>query len=622
MLLVVSYHAGLPIPGGFVGVDVFFVISGFVITTMLQREFTKQGRIRFGRFYLRRLKRLMPALALTVAMTVVVSTFVLSPLGTQQATAATGIGAMLMAGNLVIARISGGYFDAPAETNALLHTWSLSVEEQFYLAFPLILASGWTLARGRGRRLAAPVLVGLIGSVSFLLAVVGSSGSQPPLPPRLVYLGSLVLGFYSPLTRAWEFAAGALLALLIWRWHSRSAGRGLVVGGLGTALLVAAVVTISSETPFPGAWTLLPVVATVLLIGAGSGESHAITRVLSSTPMARLGDWSYSIYLWHWPFIVFAKAIWPDSQVAVLGLALFSLLPAVASYYWLEQPLRTIDTSKRVRLAGVLGGTLVTPIVLSLALGLAAQRGFWVEKVQHYQAAIQKDHAGQVAGCGASLPWLMLEECTWNTSAPGSPIYLVGDSHADHISEGIIEAGKRLGRPVSNFGVNGCAFTEDNRLGSVCSRIFEGGLGHLQESEPGLVIISNSVADPSLASTLSSLANAGHTLLVVQITPDFPGWRPDSCSVPTIVNDECKSTQTTEAVLERQRAARQVTSSAARDGGASVVDILPNLCPDGTCATEGAGLIRFRDSDHLTVAQSRALAPVFERAIDATDGDG
>lgn len=148
VLMVVAFHAGLPVPGGFVGVDVFFVISGFVITAMLHREWHQTGRIRFGRFYLRRFKRLTPALALVVAVTMVISIVVLSPFGPQQTAAKTAFGAMLLAANFVIARTTGGYFDAPAEANPLLNTWSLPVEEQFYLVFPALIAFGWVLAVG------------------------------------------------------------------------------------------------------------------------------------------------------------------------------------------------------------------------------------------------------------------------------------------------------------------------------------------------------------------------------------------------------------------------------------------------------------------------------------------
>ena len=133
-----------------VGVDVFFVISGFVITSMLHREWSSSGRVKFSRFYLRRFKRLTPALALMVTVTMVVSAFALSPIDTQETAARTAIGAILLVANFVIARTTGDYFDAPAESNPLLNTWSLSIEEQFYIVFPVLIALGWSVTR-RGR---------------------------------------------------------------------------------------------------------------------------------------------------------------------------------------------------------------------------------------------------------------------------------------------------------------------------------------------------------------------------------------------------------------------------------------------------------------------------------------
>ncbi len=239
--MVVAFHSGAPIPGGFVGVDVFFVISGFVIAVMLQREWRSTGRVRFGRFYLRRFKRLTPALALMLSTTMFLSLVFLSPLGTQQDTSRTAIGAVFLGANLVIAKITGGYFDLEAETNALLNTWSLSVEEQFYLAFPLLLVLGWTIARRRGFGWAPLAVVGGVAVFSFGVAVLGASGF---VLPREAWL----LGFYSPLTRAWEFAAvGALVALLGGRAvvTSRRLADGL--GLVGTGLLAVSLVAITGE---------------------------------------------------------------------------------------------------------------------------------------------------------------------------------------------------------------------------------------------------------------------------------------------------------------------------------------------------------------------------------------
>ena len=360
VLMVVVFHAGAPVPGGFVGVDVFFVISGFVITAMLHRELASTGRIAYRQFYLKRFKRLTPALALMLSVTMLISALVLSPLGPQQTAAETALGAMLLVANFVIASTTGGYFDAPAESNPLLNTWSLSVEEQFYLVFPGLIGVGWYLARrSRGlKRFSTHLIIGGIGICSFTLAVAGSYGLPIPGP-------SAIVGFYSPLTRAWEFAVGAMLALLLSRRPAYTPRLGSVVGVLGAALLILSLWLINDATPFPGTWTLLPVMGTALLLAAGTQAGAVTTRLLVSTPMVKVGDWSYSIYLWHWPFIVFAMYLWPQSDLAAPIAAAVSVLPALASYRWVETPIRSLPRM------GWVSTTVLIAAVVAPALAMA-----------------------------------------------------------------------------------------------------------------------------------------------------------------------------------------------------------------------------------------------------------
>jgi len=197
ILFVVLFHAGLPMPGGFVGVDVFFVISGFVIASMLRREWDRTGRIRLGNFYARRFRRLTPALAVMVSFVAVFAALTVSPFGTQQVTGQTGIGALLVSANVVIQRSTGNYFDAAADLNPLLNTWSLSVEEQFYLFFPVTILTFWMLARRFHRLRTTPlVIVAVVGLVSFTLALATYFGPLSlPIPGPFT-------GFYSPITRA------------------------------------------------------------------------------------------------------------------------------------------------------------------------------------------------------------------------------------------------------------------------------------------------------------------------------------------------------------------------------------------------------------------------------------
>ncbi|MBU6280558.1 MAG: acyltransferase, partial [Actinomycetales bacterium] len=302
VLLVVAFHAGLPVPGGFVGVDVFFVISGFVITGLLLREFAGSGRLNFRRFYSRRFRRLIPALALVVTVTALLAIPLQSPFGAQQVTAKTGIGSMLLLANAVIYQVSGAYFDGPAELNALLNTWSLSVEEQFYLLFPAVLAVGWWLSRRwfsrvGHRELGAITLVALLSGASFALSVWFTFADHP--------IGFIErpaqFAFYASLTRAWEFGAGALLAFAAQRWQP-SQRAGLILGSAGAVLLILSVFLIDGAVPFPGWAALPPVAATLLLIAAG--PTSATGRALSVGVMVWIGALSYSWYLWHWPLIV------------------------------------------------------------------------------------------------------------------------------------------------------------------------------------------------------------------------------------------------------------------------------------------------------------------------------
>jgi peptidoglycan/LPS O-acetylase OafA/YrhL len=318
VLAVLAFHAGLPIPGGFAGVDVFFTVSGFVITSMLQREYLARGRLDFKDFYLRRVKRLAPALSVVVGVTVVLSPFIFSPVGGLPVTAYTGLGSIYMVANVVIARSSDSYFSVPPESNALLNTWSLSVEEQFYLAFPALLLLGWAI--GKRLRKGGHVAIALLATLSVLsliMALLGTS-SFAASRPRVHAL----LGFYSPVPRFWEFSAGALVALvgLGFLAHRSRLARALTWGGLVTIAL--SFFVFSGNTPWPGPATIVPVVGTVLVLVGGSEGFEAEVRLLTSRLFLAVGNASYSIYLWHWPIVAFAVAISGPSvarQVAATG---------------------------------------------------------------------------------------------------------------------------------------------------------------------------------------------------------------------------------------------------------------------------------------------------------------
>jgi peptidoglycan/LPS O-acetylase OafA/YrhL len=656
VLAVVFYHAGVSLPGGFLGVDVFFVISGFVITAMLHREYLSTGTIRFRRFYRRRLARLTPALATMVAVTILASAFILSPFGAQQMASETAVGAMLFSANFIIAINSGNYFDAPAATNPLLNTWSLSVEEQFYFVFPLLLILCWSIARKRRVLRTLPVLtVGFIAVISFALVIPGVVGSIPS--------GfQTVLGFYSPLTRAWEFALGALLSLLLANWRYRSSPRlGFAVATLGAALLIYSFFFIPTHSVFPGIWTLLPVSGTVLLIFAGTDEKNSISKGLSSYPMARLGDYSYSIYLWHWPFIVFAIFLWPGFPGVAAIAALISLVPALLSFHWIESPFRKFSGLSATRWI-LLGLFVVIPVItLAIILNLAAN-GTFASSKSLTSKEFSQPHLSNEKGCLAVSESALLnpEDCLIHGGA-GKPVYLVGDSQADHFSEALSLATEAENRPLYIYAYASCPFADVNVTEAASGREWSPGCQQydaitkswLRTTAPGTVFIANAdyyFRDPSIALTTSSksiwdtdekldeyveglrrkintLQSAGHEVVLIQTVPNFrldtnfesdKNWNElIKCTTFGLQFGGCplETGVPLQGPSDRQAKNWEAIAQLGRETDSKVIDLRDEVCSNQICRIISNETVVFRDNVHISSQKSASLAPYFEGVL-------
>lgn len=655
VILVILFHLGLPVSGGFIGVDVFFVISGYVITAMLEREWVGSGRINVRRFFVRRFWRLTPALATVVVTTMIFGAATLSALGPQRLMALTGMAAMCLSANVVIARFTGGYFDLAADTNPLLNTWSLSVEEQFYIGFLLVLIIGWSL----GKFLRFPLVtirVLVVGTflISFAVAMLAQ-------PEHALDNPNWLLHFYSPINRAWEFAAGSLLALLGSQVENLPSKFRNWFGMLGFALLVYCAFSISESRPWPSFETVLPVLGTVLLILSSPASRSIVSKVLANKWAVYLGDRSYSLYLWHWPVIVMLGYFAIPNFVRVALVLFISLVFTVATYRWIETPLRHRRPNKKI-LSGVLAlGIFATPMVCAFAVYEANKNYFWNDNVRSQATALAEVNAAHKNGCDTKVSNLLEEnsKCSWNLDSPGETIYLVGDSNAAHFSDGLIEAAKRTGHPLKTAIGAGCPIlfvpyvqpdrgVAVSRKYSKCSRFSQETFAWLKTQPKGLVVLSNTdlyvhvpdlrvvSSNPTeaasrdhyfqlLTESLTALKDEGFKVAVVSgsihLDPrmkNFPRqyiWEPSKCTLTAEILKKCAVSMPVDAVQKYQGEYWQSMKNAASSSGSSLIDLGLVFCSKTTCPTQTKDLQIYRDGGHITVKADMTLVPRFMREI-------
>ncbi len=421
ILVIVAYHAGIPgFSGGFVGVDVFFVISGYLITRHLLRDSKAQGSVAFGTFWARRIRRLVPGLGLMVVATLFVSMFIVTPFDMLE-TAKEGAASALYVSNILFAQNTQNYFGSNPNKSPFLHTWSLGVEEQFYLLWPFVVMALLLIVRRRPhlhRRAALAVFAAIfIGSFALNIRWTGEGSSW---------------AFFSLPTRAWEFAAGGFLGSLAIR---RSPHRLLqfAVGFIGLGLLIWATELFNASTTYPGLDALLPVTGTVLLILVGTGPDayrySPVSRALTIKPMQWTGKLSYSWYLWHWPFIVLTVLAFDNASTVIrTTAALASLGCAYLAFQYVENPVRFNPL-----IVGSVRRTFVLGLIITAAV-LFVAGGSWFISSQTTPASFN----AQVARASR----VFLPRCVPRTTPGGTPycyggdlrssttIALAGDSHA------------------------------------------------------------------------------------------------------------------------------------------------------------------------------------------------
>ncbi len=622
---VVLYHAGFTaLRGGFLGVDIFFVISGYLITRLIKAEI-ERGEFSLLGFYERRVRRILPALYLVVVVSLAFAWAWLFP--TEMTDFGRSVvGIALFDSNFVFDQ-KIGYFTGDVALWPLIHTWSLAVEEQFYAVFPFVLL----LSLRFGRRWAVPAVAAL-SALSFIAAQ-----SMAQLDPQS--------DFYLPQFRAWELGAGALVALarpeslgLAPRWRSCLAGLG---AGLVAVALIAA-----PRNLVPSLWSLAPVGGASLLI-AFARPDNAFGKLLGAKPLVGVGLVSYSAYLWHQPLFAFARFrfnIEPASlAMALLCAAAFAL--AVVSWRWVERPFR--DRARFSR-AFVFGGALLVGIALLVAGRLIViERGIpsrmppivGRDDIGAYRNACLDLDDGQPASLVATMA------CRLGVRDAAPDFLLIGDSHAASLADGLDAAAKQAGRSGLVVAANACLpvlglRSQFPRSRPACRRLHDNLLGIVDQLKIKLVVMharweamdeplevddeptvrgaSGDDISRRLADTVSALAAHGAKVVFVTSTPHGLYQVPDILARKARYGLKAEEREERSQFLLENHTAFRLFAAAALRREATTIDLYPFFCDgesDGRCKVAEGSRPYFFDDSHLSRFGALALAPLLEQAF-------
>jgi peptidoglycan/LPS O-acetylase OafA/YrhL len=633
ILCVVLYHADFYLHGGFVGVDIFFVISGYVITNSLLRELATSQKINVGAFITRRIKRLLPALSFMSICTLVISVFVASPFGEQQQIAKTALSSSLFGANIYLA-IQNSYF--ALINNPFRHTWTLAVEEQFYLFFILMLAVLQYAFAKRSVRFSQHIVVSMsaFGIISFALSTILSNGQHLPLIP---IHSATRIAFFSMPTRFWEFAVGVLLALYESKRLSQNAQsiHARITPLIGIFLIAYSLLRFNSFTTFPGLSALVPVTGSALLI-MNRGTTDFARRLLSVRPIMWFGNLSYSWYLWHWPLIVFTRILWPGNSLLVLFSSFFSLLPAYFSYRYIENRFRTnsILNKGHISTLKVFLFSTFAPISISLAVILAATSGYGLTR--HVGSEVNLSLADKF-GCQMEKLPFPTSNCLLERE-PGAPlVLLIGDSQAGTLSDPIAAATKSLNLNFAMWYNNGCPIFPRPTLERPDCNDYLLDLPELIEKlNPKIVVIANAstlytTSGPLIGGLTITKANGeipsnyeeaiqtwtdgfernleNPTFIdrKVVIISQVPPARFLSPSIlrPNVSTEsfDLESLSDRNLLIAQEKAAMETQPTAA------VFDTADFLCPNGKCQFSIGGADMYYDPLHLTVRGAMLLVP-------------
>jgi len=604
------------LPGGFVGVDIFFVISGYLITGQLWRQVVRDGRVNFTDFWARRARRLLPASLLVILATMATSYFWM-PKEQLQKFAGDAIGAAFYVANWQLIAKSTNYLEDTASPSPFQHFWSLSVEEQYYIVWPLVLFAALLLAkllRQKARHAVIGILaIVVIGGLAYSIRLTTTQPAQ---------------AYFSTFTRSWEFALGALIAVAL----SREALKKIspVFYWVGAALLAYSLATFSSLTPFPSYWAALPVLGTAILLALGDQQSKLIpTRFLSLRPIQFVGDISYSLYLWHWPVLILTPWIVPGPwslprAFAVLGI---SFVLAYLSKTFVEDPVRFGRLAKASPIWQI---TLTSALVVvvagsSLALSQAKPALANVANGPNQIFKVESPKSSSLpSNCLVTKTRQNFTHCLAGVKNASTRVAVLGDSHTRQYWSVLQDMALRRNWQLTLISKSACPLQDANTYSVSATdpscRVWNTKLfDYLQKTPPfDLVINSNA----SFYTQGNAAVSASYRKFVANQVARGQDW--------VLIKDNPKPMKDIAACLVSAKGSAPEACAVSRSEALNpkddlpqaiqglprtlVIDLTDEFCTD-ICKPVIDGKLQYRDFSHISWRASQRVAPIIEKAI-------
>jgi len=617
VLLVVLYHTDLIFKGGFIGVDVFFVISGYVIMSSLLNEFRNHSSISLKNFISRRINRLLPASSIVVIFTLIASIFIFSPFSEQEQVARTSISSTFFSTNLYFV-LQNSY--SALINNPFRHMWSLGVEEQFYAFLILSISVIFHFSRNMTsipRRILGFVIAS--GLISFVANLVFAAGIRVlPLPTRIA--------FFSPLTRFWELQIGVIAAFISTK-YSQQLNRSLkaeIFAVFGILLIFFSALTFNSFTAFPGPYALGPTLGGLCVV-LFANHTRIASRLLSVKPLKYLGNISYSWYLWHWPIIVFCQILAPGNQSLLIFSGLFSVVPASISYHLIENRFRLQNHQSSTSSFKIFSVSIISQLVVACLVIIGASTTYGL-KLQTLTGATGS--WAYQAGCQATDPIFSIDKCLVESAGATKTVLLIGDSQAGSISDGVKAASESLGVNFAVWYNDGCpVFPRPTIERGDCEPFLKALPDLIQRLDPSVIVVANKSTlyttggaqrggltitkqDGKLPKTYSESIDMWidglqkqfssapfeneRILLVQQVPPSKP-------ISPTLINGNLDNYFfNINSDPDRNQLIEKESSSLSRFQNLTLLDPAKSICPKGSCVIAENGQTLYSDEFHLS----------------------